>query len=84
MGSKLAITGVYVVTWKYLISRDTACQVFTKFRQWSTQRIKDYLVQAYAINENACRYPFFIFNKIEGVLVANFFIIKVLGVENNA
>lgn len=24
----------------------------TKFRQWATQRLKDYLVQGYAINEN--------------------------------
>src|SRR3546814_13688903 len=26
-------------------------QVATKFRQWATQRLKDYLLQGYAINE---------------------------------
>src|SRR5690554_2846552 len=29
----------------------SAAGVATQFRQWATQRIKDYLVQGYAINE---------------------------------
>jgi len=58
-----------------------ACRVSTKFRQWATQRLKDYLVQGYAINEKRLALSLFIAtSKTEEVDTVKNLIISILNI----
>ncbi len=56
--------------------------VATKFRQWATQRLKDYLVQGYAINEALAALTLFIAtSKTEEVDAVKNLVISILNIE---